>query len=129
MKKIEKTLKQKITNNLENNLQNYNIKYSLNINNKKNKRISKNQYKILESKLVETNLKIKFPFTISINESKHNLNINKEKNLITPSSFHSNNKNFSFNTLILNKNLNNLQNSIILLCTIIDFYTKKRETE
>jgi hypothetical protein len=120
MKKTEKTLKQKLTANIESRLSYYKIKYSLEKESAKNRRISKNQYKLLKiTRDFKNVLKIKFPFSFNLDSNATNLEIKKENKSIIPLHFQLKNKNFSFDTKNNFENLLRLRNPIFLFAKIL----------
>jgi hypothetical protein len=120
MKKIEKILKQKITGNIESKLTSYKLKYSLEKEITKNRRISKNQYKLLNiTNDSENILKIKFPFSFNSDSKPTNLEVKKENKCIIPLHFQLKNKNFSFDTKANFENLLRLRNPIFLFTKIL----------
>jgi hypothetical protein len=120
MKKIEKILKQKITNKIESELNSYKIKYSLERESTKNRRISKNQYKLLKTNSdLDKKLKVKFPFSFSLDSKSSNLEVKRDNKCIIPLHFQLNNKNFSFESKKNFENLLKLQNPISLFTKML----------
>jgi hypothetical protein len=126
MKKIEKILKQKITNKIESNLDSYKIKYSLNKQTEKTRRVSKNQYRLLKLNDSEQ-IKLKFPFSFTSDSKITNLEIKKTQKCIIPASFSLKNKNFSFDSETNFNNLLQLQNIIFILSNIL--YSSKNQQQ
>lgn len=120
MKKIEKILKQKITNKLESELTSYKIKYSLEKEDSKTKRVSKNQYKLLRiTNDSESVLEVKFPFSFSLKSKSANLEVKRDNKCIIPLHFQLKNKNFSFDSKRNFENLLRLRNPIFLFAKIL----------
>lgn len=107
MQKIEKQLKQKLTNELEDKLTEYSVEFSLQNDLTNKRRISKNQYKLINEKLYVTDLKPKFPCFIKTNTTsntnKQNLSVNKKNGIIVPEYFKLKNKSFSPDTFTIAK--------------------------
>lgn len=120
MKKIEKILKQKITNEIELKLSSYRIKYSLEKESTKNRRISKNQYKLLKiNSDCNKALEVKFPFSFNLNSKNSNLEVKRDNKFVIPLHFQLKNKNFSFDSKKNFENLLKLQNPIFLFTKML----------